>query len=57
MTHPQNPNHQSRQHLEAAIDHAGRLSQPGKASAYTTDWSAKAAQVGDLSVLLLALRS
>jgi hypothetical protein len=57
MTHPQNDKHHARQHLEAAIDHAGRLAQPGAKPAYTTDWSAKAAHVGDMSVLLLALRS
>ncbi|HEX4010701.1 MAG TPA: hypothetical protein VHX62_11855 [Solirubrobacteraceae bacterium] len=57
MTHPHHDNHPARQHLQAAIDQAGRLSQPGVKPAYTTDWSAKAAHVGDMSVLLLALRS
>jgi hypothetical protein len=56
MTHPQNDTHAGR-HLKTALEHAGRLAEPGAAQPFTPAWSAQAAQVGDLSVLLLALRT
>ncbi len=57
MTHPRTDNHQSRRPLHDALEDARRLSEPGIRQTFTPDWSAKAAHVGDLSVLLLALRS
>jgi predicted alpha/beta hydrolase family esterase len=56
MTHPQNQTHSGR-HLQDALDHATRLSQPGPSRPVTPSWSAQADHVGDMSVLLLALRS
>ena len=43
-------------HLKAAIDHAARLANSRPAT-ITPGWSAQAAHVGDMSVLLLALRA
>jgi hypothetical protein len=56
MTNPQNETHYGR-HLQSALDHARRLSEPGAAHPDTSSWSVQAAHVGDMSVLLLALRS
>jgi hypothetical protein len=56
MTHPQNNTHTGR-HLQTAIEHAGRLAGPGVTQPVTPAWSAQAAHVGDMSVLLLALRT
>jgi hypothetical protein len=43
--------------LRAALDHAQRLTDHrAEASAYSTEWSAQAAHVGDLTVLMLAMR-
>ena len=56
MTHIQNETHAGR-HLKDALAHARRLSEPGVAQPVTPSWSAQAAHVGDMSVLLLALRS
>ena len=44
------------QSLQAALDHARRLSVPGQTPAVTAHWAAQAHHVGDLSVLALALR-
>jgi len=55
MTHPHTETHSSR-HLQTALDHASRLSAPGTPRPLTPSWSAQAAHVGDMSVLLLALR-
>jgi hypothetical protein len=57
MTHPQKDSNESGRQLQSALDHASRLAEPGRRRTYTEAWSAQAAQVGDLSVLLLALRS
>jgi hypothetical protein len=56
MTHPHKDT-QAHRHLQDALEDARRLSEPGLGQTFTPHWSAKAAQVGDLSVLLLALRS
>jgi hypothetical protein len=55
MTHPESKNHHSGRHLKVALEQANRLAQPGMDR--TPHWTAQAAQVGDMSVLLLALRS
>jgi hypothetical protein len=55
MTHPQNEKHHPGRHLKEALAHADRLSRAGAAQRFTPSWSAQAAQVGDMSVLLLAL--
>jgi hypothetical protein len=51
------PQHQDTHtaHLKAAIEHAGRLADSRPAT-ITPGWAAQAAHVGDMSVLLLALR-
>jgi hypothetical protein len=54
MTHPESKNHHSGRHLKAALEQASRLSEPG--TDRTASWAAQAAHVGDMSVLLLALR-
>jgi hypothetical protein len=56
MTHPQNSNAQPARHLQTALEHASRLSDPRSGKSFTPGWSAEAAHVGDLSVLVLALR-
>lgn len=56
MTHPHNDN-QAERHLRDALEDARHLSGPGLGQTVTPQWLAKAAHVGDLSVLLLALRS
>lgn len=56
MTHPQSQNLHAGRHLQDAIEHATRLSEPRADRAFSPSWTAQAAQVGDLSVLLLALR-
>ena len=55
MTHPESKNHHSGRHLKVALEHASRLAEPG--AERMPNWTAQAAQVGDMSVLLLALRS
>jgi hypothetical protein len=57
MTHPKTDRHRGETHLSEALAHARNLVEPRPAPGYTADWSARAAHVGDLSVLLLALRS
>jgi hypothetical protein len=52
MTHKPNNN----QHLKSALEHADRLAQLDASRPVSPSWSAQAAHVGDLSVLLLALR-
>jgi hypothetical protein len=56
MNHTHNESHSGRQ-LKSALEHASRLCEPGAAHPDTPRWMAQAAQVGDMSVLLLALRS
>jgi hypothetical protein len=42
-------------HLRTALEHAQRLTDPRpEGAAYSTAWSAQAAQVGDMMVLALA---
>ena len=55
MTHIENDTHSGR-HLKNALDHATRLAEAGSGRPVTSAWSAQAAHVGDMSVLLLALR-
>jgi hypothetical protein len=52
-----NPQHQDPHatSYENAIEHASRLAEP-RPTTFTPEWSAQAAHVGDMSVLLLALR-
>jgi hypothetical protein len=52
MTHPQTPNPS----LQAAFDHARRLTESGTRPTGSAAWIAQAHHVGDLSVLALALR-
>lgn len=56
MPHSQHDPRPSDQHLRTALDHAHELSQPRPAPGYTAAWSARAAHVGDLTVLALAMR-
>jgi hypothetical protein len=56
MHNPQHPTSTAAHHLQRALEHAKRLSEE-RPESFTPAWSAQAAQVGDLSVLLLALRS
>ncbi|MGA2013556.1 MAG: hypothetical protein ABSH51_23900 [Solirubrobacteraceae bacterium] len=55
MSNPAHTEQLAGHHLRLAIEDAGRLVD-ARPTHYTAAWSAKAAQVGDLSVLLLALR-
>jgi hypothetical protein len=50
----QNPNND--RNLKSALEHADRLAQLDASRPIDPNWSAQAAHVGDLSVLLLALR-
>ncbi len=47
----------SSQPLTTTIDHARRLTAAAQTNGVTANWVAQAQHVGDLSVLLLALRS
>jgi hypothetical protein len=57
MTHPQYSTTPPGRHLQIALEHASRLSDSRSGPSFTPGWSAQAAHVGDLSVLVLALRS
>ena len=52
MTHTKTPNPS----LQAAVDHARRLTESGTTPTASPTWMAQAQHVGDLSVLALALR-
>ena len=52
MTPKQTPNSS----LQAAVDHARRLTESGPTPSASPAWIAQAQHVGDLSVLALALR-
>jgi hypothetical protein len=57
MIHPQRDTKPGESHLERALEHARRLSEPRPSDAtLTPEWYAQASHVGDLSVLALALR-
>ena len=55
MTHAQQNTPPRDRHLEQALDHAHRLTQPRPQPGYSHAWSEQAAHVGDLTVLALAL--
>jgi hypothetical protein len=55
MTPPRTDSHTAP--LRTALEHAQRLTDHRpEAPAYSTEWSAQAAHVGDLTVLMLAMR-
>jgi hypothetical protein len=58
MNDPQRDTQPGDSHLRRALEHAHKLSEQRPTNAAVTpDWYAKAAHVGDISVLALALRN
>jgi hypothetical protein len=58
MNDPQRDTQPGDSHLRRALEQAHQLSEPRPTNArHTPDWYAKAAHVGDISVLALALRN
>jgi hypothetical protein len=55
MTHPEHDALPRDRHLDRALDHAHRLTEPRPQPGVTPAWSGQAAHVGDLTVLALAL--
>jgi hypothetical protein len=51
MTHPNQDALAANRHVERALEHARRLSEPRPEKHYTPEWWAKAEQVGDLTAL------
>jgi hypothetical protein len=51
MTHPEQDPLRRDRHLQQALDHAHRLSQPRPRDQYTPEWWAQASWVGDITAL------